>query len=40
MLKFIVYLALGFYATYMEAVQLVSKIRRVKIIPISNQLPA
>ena len=28
MLKLIVYLVLGFYSTYMEVVQLVSKIRR------------
>ncbi len=43
MLKLIVYLVLGFYSTYMdymEVVQLVSKIRRFKIIPVSNQLPA
>ena len=38
MLKLIVYLVLGFYSTYMEVVQLVSKIRRFKIIPVSNQL--
>ena len=40
MLKLIVYLVLGFYSTYMEVVQLVSKIRKLKIIPVSNQLPA
>jgi len=40
MLKLIVYLVLGFYSTYMEVVQLVSKIRRFKIIPVSNQLPS
>jgi len=39
MLKLIVYLVLGFYSTYMEVVQLVSKIRIFKIIPVSNQLP-
>jgi len=39
MLKFIVYLVLGFYSTYMEVVYLVSKIRKYKIIPVSNQLP-
>ena len=31
MLKLIVYLVLGFYSTYMEVVQLVSKIRIFKI---------
>jgi len=30
MLKLIVYLVLGFYSTYMEVVQLVSKIRKFK----------
>jgi len=40
MLKFIVYLFLGFFSTYMEVVQILSKIRRLKIIPVSNQLPA
>jgi len=40
MLKLIVYLVLGFYSTYMEVVLLVSKIRKFKIIPVSNQLPA
>ncbi len=38
MLKLIVYLVLGFYSTYMEVVQLVSKIRKFKIITLSNQL--
>ena len=40
MLKLIVYVVLGFYSTYMEAVQLVLEIRRFRIIPVSNQLPA
>ena len=40
MLKLIVYLVLWFYSNYMELVQLVSKIRRFKTIPVSNQLPA
>ena len=40
MLKLIVYLALCFYSSYMEVVQLLSKIRRLKIIPASNQFPA
>ena len=40
MLKFIVYLILGVYSTYMEVVQLISKIRKLSVIPVSNQLPA
>ena len=40
MIKLIVYLVLGFYSTYMEIVQLVSEIRRSKIIPVTNQKPA
>ncbi len=39
MLKFIVYLVLGFYSTYMEVVHLISKIRKFKVTPVSNQLP-
>ena len=36
MLKLIVYLVLGFYSTYLEVVQLVSKFRKFKIIPVSK----
>ena len=38
MLKLIIYLAFGVYSTYMEVVHLISKIRRLKIIKVSNQL--
>ena len=38
MLKLIIYLALGFYPSYIEVVHLVSKIRRLKILKVSNQL--
>ncbi len=40
MFKFIAFLVLSLYATYMDSVLTFSKVKNKNIIPISNQLPA
>ncbi len=38
--KFIAFIVLSIFATYMESAISLSKVRTRKVIPISNQLPA